>query len=251
MEKYLFALDLVQEAGDYIKNLMYGDLEVTTKSSIHDFVTKVDRMTEDFIVTRIQQKYSNQDFITEEKTVKTLGLNDVWILDPIDGTMNFIEQHKNFAISLAYYEKDVPVFGIVYDVMDHRMMSAIHNGGAYLNGKRLDKHETSKPLKDLLLNVSAKTLYEYQENPIPKFMGQRYIGSAALEICEVALGYSGAYISRRVNSWDIASATIILNELGGTWIHGDVLNGISQETKAQPIIAAANKTILEEIQEWK
>lgn len=251
MDKYLFALDLVQEAGDYIKNMMYGDLEITTKSSIHDFVTKVDRMTEDFIVTRIQKKYKNQDFITEEKTVKTLGLKDVWILDPIDGTMNFIEQHKNFAISLAYYEEDTPVFGIVYDVMNQRMISAIHNGGAFINGKLIDRLEESKSLSDLLLNVSAKTLYAYQDNPIPKFMGQRYIGSAALEICEVALGCSGAYISRRVNSWDIAAAIIILKETGGSWVHGNIRDGISQENTAQPIIAAINNEILEELMEWK
>lgn len=251
MEKYQFALNLVKEAGEYIKDLMDKELEITTKSSLHDFVTNVDRMTEAFIVSQIKKTYPMQDFITEEKTVKTLGLSEVWILDPIDGTMNFIEQRKNFAISLAYYEDNKPVFGIVYDVMNGTLISALKNCGAFINGVRLPKLDVKKPLKDLLVNASAKTLYEYNDNPIPKIMGQRYLGSAALEICEVALGCTAAYISRRVNAWDIAAAVIVLSEVGGVWQHGCVLNGISQETSAVPIIASVNMDILKQIQEWQ
>ncbi len=113
MEKLEFTKNLVLELGVYIRSILDNQLEITSKSSKHDFVTNVDKEVERRIIQSITSKYENQDFITEEKTVKTQGLRQVWIIDPIDGTMNFIVQKKNFAISIAYYEDSNPLFGLV------------------------------------------------------------------------------------------------------------------------------------------
>lgn len=250
MEKLEFTKNLVLELGVYIRSILDNQLEITSKSSKHDFVTNVDKEVERRIIHSITSKYENQDFITEEKTVKTQGLRQVWIIDPIDGTMNFIVQKKNFAISIAYYDDSNPVFGLVYDVMNDKLMWAQTGKGAYINGVRMKSLSDDIEMGDILINISSKTLQQYKKDPIPLIMGQRYIGSAALEICEVALGASNAYVSKRINSWDIAAATIILKEVGGVWTYGSFVDSISLEMKQHPIIAASSRKVIDYINSW-
>ncbi len=250
MEKLEFTKALVIELGSYIKSILDNHLEINSKSSKHDFVTNVDKEVERRIIDSVTSRFENQDFITEEKTVATKGLKEMWIIDPIDGTMNFIMQKKNFAISIAYYEDETPVFGIVYDVMNDKLMWAVKGKGAYINDKKLKNLEQVVELEDILINISSKTLQQYATDPIKKIMGQRYIGSAALEICEVAIGASNAYVSKRVNSWDVAAATLILSEVGGVWNYGANHDTISLEMKQHPIIAASSRNVIDYIESW-
>ena len=98
-----FTEKLVYETGALIRNMMASSLEIDTKSSANDFVTNVDKAAEQFLVEGILDAYPNQDFLTEEKTIERQESDDLWIIDPIDGTLNFIYQRRNFAISIAYY----------------------------------------------------------------------------------------------------------------------------------------------------
>lgn len=250
MEKLEFTKKLVVELGNFIRSILDNQLEISSKSSKHDFVTNVDKEVERKIIEAITSNFKNQDFITEEKTVKTQGLSQVWIIDPIDGTMNFIVQKKNFAISIAYYEDSKPVFGVVYDVMNNNLMWAQTGKGSYINEHKMKALNEDAEMDNILINISSKTLQQYKKDPIPLIMGQRYIGSAALEICEVALGASNAYVSKRINSWDIAAATIILKEVGGVWDYGTFEDCISLEMKQFPIIAASSRKVIDYINSW-
>ena len=98
-ERIDFTLDLVKQAGQNIKRLMQSDLEILTKSNDADFVTNVDKATEILLVEGIQRQYPDQDFLTEENTTPRFESDDLWIIDPIDGTTNFIYQKENFGIS--------------------------------------------------------------------------------------------------------------------------------------------------------
>ena len=244
MDKCEFAKKLVYDMGLVIKASLNEPLDIQSKSSKHDFVTNMDKAVEKGLIDAINQHYQDQDFLTEEKTVTLKGLRDLWIIDPIDGTMNFVMQKKNFAISLAYYEDQKPVFGIVYDVMAEKMYWAKAGSGAYCNATPLAKLEPQHELADTLFNASAKTVSQFKTAPFAYTMGQRYIGSASLEICEVASGASHAYLSRRLNPWDIGAAIIILNEVGGTWEFGAFKHAIDLTPTQHPFIAASRLDVL-------
>lgn len=249
MDKCEFAKKLVYEMGALIVASLNDTLDIQSKSSKHDFVTNMDKTVEQTLIARIEAMYPNQDFLTEEKTVSMKGLRDLWIIDPIDGTMNFVMQKKNFAISLAYYEAEVPVFGIVYDVMANKMYWAQTGQGAYCNQEPLSALNDHHALEDTLFNASAKTVSQFKTAPFAYTMGQRYIGSASLEICEVATGATHAYISRRLNPWDIGAAIIILKEVGGTWRFDTNHPSIDLTPTQHPFIAASSEAVLAYLQD--
>ncbi len=100
-ENVKFAIDVVYEAGKRIRHMMQEDIKVEEKTSKSDLVTNVDKQTEAFIVAKIQERYEGQNFLTEESTVDMHGSDHLWIIDPIDGTTNFIYQKQHFSISVA------------------------------------------------------------------------------------------------------------------------------------------------------
>lgn len=243
MEKLIFAKELVYETAEFIREKMKERLDIDTKKNNHDFVTNVDKGAESYLVDKINARYDQQDFVTEEKMIETKGLKDTWIIDPIDGTMNFIYLKKDFAISLAYYEDKKPVFGIVYDVVADEMFVGIHGQGAYLNDKKLQPLDQTTPLSESIINADTKSFLTFKENIIPLIMSQRYVGSAAIETCAVAAGRSNTYVSRRLNPWDIAAGVIILQEVGGTWNYGELEDEIYFEDKQGYFIGSSNRLI--------
>lgn len=250
MEKLEFAKMIVKEAGEIIRLKLGEKLKIMTKTSRTDFVTNVDTEIEIFLVNEIQKQFPGQSFLTEEKTIRS-DINDtLWIIDPIDGTTNFIMQQKNFAISLAYYERQQPVFGIVYDVMADKLFIGVKGSGAYLNEALIPRLSRYGSIEDILINVSAKNLMSFRENPINRIIGQRYIGSASLEICEIAMGATNAYISPRLNPWDVAAAVIILEEVGGVWQYGMRHNEIHLINDQAPMIGATDDAILNLVKSW-
>ena len=248
MQRIEFTKNLVKEAGSIIREMIASNatIEVETKANESDFVTNVDKQTEIFLVEGIKKQYPHQDFLTEENTTPRAESEDLWIVDPIDGTTNFLFQKKNFAISIAYYHKLKPVFGIVYDVMADKLFLGIKGQGAYLNNEEIAHTDQNRSLKQSIMygDLYSLTLFPKGLNNLrTELVSHRYLGAASLEICAVAENQAQAYISRNLKVWDVAAGVIILNEVGGTYFFGGRDDEIYFNQADGIFISSQNKNI--------
>ncbi len=229
------AIKWIKEAGKMIREQMDLPLDIETKSNRNDLVTKMDKKVERFFVEHIRNMYPNDRILGEE------GFGDditdlrgtVWIIDPIDGTMNFVHQQKNFAISVGVYHEGEGIIGCIYDVMNDDFYHAVADEGAYKNGVQLPQLGEHRILADSMLACNhfwlcTNNLISYQsmEQLVRSVRGTRTYGSAALEFAFVADGTLDAYMSMRLSPWDIAAGIILVKEVGGitTTIYGEDIN---------------------------
>lgn len=250
---YTKAKEWIIEAGQYIRSRMYKELKVTTKSDPNDLVTDLDRDTERLLTQRIRQTYPNHFIISEEgygdKLTDLKGT--VWIIDPIDGTMNFIHQKRNFAISIGIYHDHVGEIGFIYDVVGDVLYSAKRGLGAFKNERPLKRLDSNVPLSQAMIAMNHFWLCENHlvcEKTMQKFVrsirGTRTYGSAALEFAYVAAGILDGYLAINLSPWDVAAGIVIVNEVGGvtTTIDGEPLNMLTKN----PILTC-NPAIQKEI----
>ncbi|OIJ10363.1 inositol monophosphatase [Anaerobacillus arseniciselenatis] len=239
---YELAKTWTKEAGENLRKSVQETIEVEFKTSASDLVTKKDREIEQYYATKINQHYPDHFILGEEGTVQNQEYNfaeeKVWVIDPIDGTTNFVNQKMNFAISVAFYDKGEPVMGIIYDPIKDELFHALKGKGTYLNDEKIS------PLQEVTMaeamisvnslwtipneKVDEKKLYPIIENA----RGVRYIGSAALEIAWIAVGRIDAYIDFRLSPWDIGAGIILIKELGGeaTTLMGNEINMTNTST---------------------
>ncbi len=217
-----FAKEIIIEAGRRIRAAYSYDLEIETKSSAKDLVTNIDRETELFFIEQIKNFDPTHKIIGEEgmgENPKTLeGI--VWIIDPIDGTMNFVKQHRHFMITIGIYRDGVGMLGYIYDVMADDLFYAITGEGAWYNETPLRKLR-SLVLEEAVIGINAawvtpnsKVHHEKLIDLIQVVRGTRSYGSAAMEIAFVVSGKLDAYISMRLAPWDIGGGLIIAQEVG-------------------------------------
>lgn len=250
-----FIEQLILEAGELIQTLIQEELHIKSKDT-HDWVTNIDYQVEAFLVNGIVKAYPDANFLTEEDTIQTQDLNNLFIIDPIDGTTNLIHQKQHFAISLAYYNNNEPLFGFVYDVMAQRLFKGIKGEGAYLNNTpyQINPNRDALRIEQGLIfgDLSKEGLFK---KPLPeiknKIATHRFLGSAAIEVCEVAFEMGHAYVFPKITLWDVAAAFIILKEAGGSWYFGDTIEGYPLDKNHYYVIAATNKNVLENILSWK
>lgn len=163
----------------------------------------------------------------------------VWILDPIDGTLNFVEQQRDFAISLAVYEDGIGQLAYIYDVARDELYFGEKGKGATVNGRTIPKLDPAIDLKDTLLiaNLSVTRKFPTMWEAVKASRGLRLHGAASLEYMDVATGQAGAYLSANLAPWDIAAGKIIVEELGGkvTRINGEKINMLE---KGSSIVAS-------------
>lgn len=220
---YDTAKEWVLTAGKLIREQMEEPLEIETKSSAKDLVTKVDKNTEVFFAEKIRSNYPTHKILSEEGFGDDLQTLDgiVWIIDPIDGTMNFVNQKQNFAISIGIYEDGVGEIGLIYNVMDDVLYSTIKGGGVYKNSNQLPTVNSSIKLDQSLLIINAFWACEnrvVEEKPIQALIkevrGTRSYGSAALEFAYLAEGIADSYFTMKLAPWDLAAGLIMLEEAG-------------------------------------
>lgn len=207
------AADIVRDAAT-IATKPPKDLTISTKAHRNDLVTAVDKAVEERIATRLAE-IAPYPLLGEEGHDIDSFAGRVWVLDPIDGTLNYVETHRDYAISLALVEDGVPIAGLVYDVVASRMYEAIRGEGARVNGSLLPRLEP-RHRDDIVVITDIKEL-----DALPRLReivtlsrGHRRYGSAALECIEVACGRAGAFVHLWVAPWDIAAAILVLTEVG-------------------------------------
>lgn len=252
----------VLEAGRNIREKINDPMIVDTKADPNDLVTVMDKETELFFAKHIKEKYPDHFLLGEEGYGDNLTSLDgtVWIIDPIDGTMNFVHQKKHFAISVGIFVDGIGEFGLVYDVMSDILYSARRNEGAYKNKEKLKPLNKNVQLNKAIFSFNHDLLCEDNifdkkqiEKLVNKIRGTRLIGAAALELAYIAEGGFDGYLSKELSPWDIAAGIIILNEVGGitTRNDGQAINMLENGT-----ILACNQVIHENIiseylRDWK
>lgn len=213
----------VLQAGQNIREEIHNPFVVETKSHSNDLVTKVDRETEHFLVTHIRDTYPTHKVYSEEgygDDIQSLE-GTVWIIDPIDGTMNFVEQRRNFAISVGIFQDGIGEVGFVYDVMADVLYSAKKGEGAFKNEEKLQALDPELTLDEAILGFNHKWLCEndvidvqVMQQLVQNIRGSRAYGSAALKLAYVSEGIIDGYLTMNLAPWDIAGGMILANEVG-------------------------------------
>lgn len=224
-----YAKQWTKEAGEKIRSSFSTTLNITTKSSPNDLVTNMDRDIERFFIENIRTNFPEHKILGEEGFGDELHTSEgvIWIIDPIDGTMNFIHQQRNFAISVGIYEDGIGKIGIIYDVVHDELYYAIKGKGAFINDKpipllkEVKVNEAIVGLNAIWVTENKRIDYRKMVPLVQDVRGTRSYGSAALEIVYVATGRIDAYISMRLAPWDFAAGIIIVEELGG--VASDIL----------------------------
>ena len=198
------------------------NLQVSSKGP-GDFVTSADKRTEKILIEELQKAHPEYGIITEETgIINKSNKKNRWIIDPIDGTFNFMNGIPQFAISVGYEEENEIKCGVVFNPILNEMFCAEKGNGAYLNNSRI-RVSKKKNIKDSLIvtggpkgasKIKEKIFSDYI-NVSNNVANVRKFGSAALDIAYVACGRFDGYWQRELNYWDIAAGIIILKEAGG------------------------------------
>ncbi|MBY7143767.1 inositol monophosphatase family protein [Virgibacillus sp. NKC19-3] len=243
----------VLEAGATIRNKINDPLDIGTKSDANDLVTSMDKETESFFIKNIRASYPEHLILSEEgygDHLTTLN-GTVWIIDPIDGTMNFVHQKRNFAISIGIYHDGIGEIGIIYDVMADILFYAKRNEGAYKNNVRLAPLNPNLKFEEAIFGLNHFWLCENRlvderrmQDFVKTIRGSRTYGSAALELAYVAEGIMDGYLSMNLAPWDVAAGIVIVGEVGG--ITSDI-DGVPVNMLDKSSILTCNPTIQKRI----
>jgi myo-inositol-1(or 4)-monophosphatase len=217
--EFLVAVEAAKEAGKLILQQAGKRKIVGFKTKI-DFVTNVDKNSEELITSIIRKNFPDHGILAEEGT-SAEGEN-MWVIDPLDGTTNFMHGYPFFCVSIALIKKGRQAMGVVYDPIRNEMFHAIAGQGAYLNGRKI-KVSGAKEVKDSLLvtgfyyergDIMRKTLDKMGAFLSLNVHGVRRDGSAALDMCYVACGRLDGYWEYVLSPWDFAAASLIAKEAG-------------------------------------
>lgn len=248
---------LVRLTGLFIKEelgkVSASDIEAKALNSL---VSYVDKQAEEQLVEGLLILTPDAGFVTEEDTIDDTSKEMVWIIDPLDGTTNFLRQIPHFAVSVALEVNGVVQLAFVYNIMLDEMFSAGNGFGAFLNEKKITVSSTSEFGEAI---IATGFPYEKKETEsfstvIQKLMiegrGIRRFGSAALDLAYTAVGRLDAYYECCINRWDVAAGILIVEEAGG--IVTDFKGGTEDSDSGSEIVAAnphVHARLLEIIQE--
>lgn len=214
---------VAKEAGAFIrKERQSFDLNKVEQKGLNDLVSYVDKEAEKIIVDRLSRILPEADFITEEGTGSTNGKEYTWIIDPLDGTTNFIHGLPVFSVSIGLKYKKEVVLGVVYEINLEECFSAFKGNGAYCNGKKISV-SPSKTLGDSLIGTGFPySAFGEIDNYLAvlrllmeKCHGLRRMGSAAVDLCYVACGRFDGFFEYDLKPYDVAAGIIIIQEAGG------------------------------------
>lgn len=223
----LSVVEIAKEAGAFIreqrKNFSSEHIEI---KGLNDLVSYVDKTAEGIIVAALDKLIPGAGFITEEKTISRTGERYNWIIDPLDGTTNFIHGLPVFSVSIALQEYGELVSGVVYEVNLDECFYAWKGAPAYLNGKEIKVSDSPSIDKSLL--ATGFPYYDFEKQPayialftelMKSCHGLRRLGSAAVDLAYTACGRFDGYYEYNLNPWDVAAGILIVRQAGG-----DVVN---------------------------
>jgi myo-inositol-1(or 4)-monophosphatase len=242
-------ISTAKKAGAFIRkekeNFNYASVEI---KGLNDLVSYVDKTAEEMIVKDLQTIFKDAGFIAEENTVsETKDYN--WIVDPLDGTTNFIHGIPCYAVSIALEYKGEVILGVVYEVSRDECFSAQKGKGSFLNGNKI--HVSSRQNISESLIATGFPIYNFERLDnylaVLKFFmqhthGVRRIGAAAADLCYLACGRVDAFFEYNLKPWDVAAGALIVKEAGGfvcdfsggnNWLFGKEISATNQLLKTE------------------
>ena len=188
----------------------FGEVEnlQVKKKGPKDFVTKTDKRVEKILIEELKKSKKNYSFISEETgTINNSDEYNIWIIDPIDGTTNFLHGIPHFAISIALKSNNEITSGLIFDPIKNEMFYAEKNSGSFFNNRRI-RVSKKDDLQDCLFATN-------HEGAISSQLNLRYTGCAALDLAYVSCGRIDGYFHNKINVWDVAAGVLIVKEAGG------------------------------------
>ena len=254
LEKYTLAVcEIARQAGAYIREERRKfSLDSVERKHAHDYVSYVDKGSERLIVSALRELLPEAGFITEEGTAREVKSDEVkserllWVVDPLDGTTNFIHQYAPYAVSIALLQGKTVLIGVVYEICADECFYAWKGGGAWLCGMRNVEcgmrneecgtrseecgvrserlHVSSQKMQDALLCLqfpyNSDAYKPVMKRLIDRLYGHvgsiRACGSAAMALCQVAAGRIDGYAEQYIGQWDYMAGSLIVMEAGGT-----------------------------------
>jgi myo-inositol-1(or 4)-monophosphatase len=215
--------EVARNTGHFVKdNVNKLDSDDIQSKSAHDFVTRIDKSSEEKIIKQLSLVLPEAGFIAEESTQLKTADEYNWVVDPIDGTTNFIHGIPCYSISIALMQNGKVISGVVYEINMDECFYSFGEGSSFLNGKII-KVSTAPKLSDSLVatgfpNVNYSFIEEYF-NVLKELMftthGIRRLGSAAVDLAYVACGRFEAFYEYNLNPWDVAAGAFIVEQAGG------------------------------------
>ena len=246
-------ISIIKEAGDILKEGYYANKDITFKGK-KDLVTQYDVAVENFLKEKFSSTFKEFNIIAEESDNSSLEFNNSIIIDPIDGTTNFVNQVPHCAISVGVYKEKKPYLGIVYNPILNELYHAQVGCGAFCNDKVLQVTSNMEFKNSLMATGFPYTSATNQEDldfvirnlksVLPQCQDIRRLGSASIDLCMVARGTYDGYYEINLKAWDVAAGIIILQEAGGivTNMKNDIYDMFGNEC-----IVATNGSIHQEL----
>ncbi|MBC6110853.1 inositol monophosphatase [Pedobacter sp. CCM 8938] len=216
-------ISIVKLTGNFIrKEAMQFDANKIEYKGLNDMVSYVDKTAEQKLVQNLEKLIPDAGFITEEKTISREGKIYKWIIDPLDGTTNFIHGIPAYGISVALYEDGLAVIGVVYELNRGEMFYSFKGGSAFMNKKEIQV-SVNPDLKSSLL-ATGFPYYQFDKQPqylklleemMQKSHGVRRIGAAAIDLVYTACGRFDAFFEYNLQQWDFAAGCFIVQQAGG------------------------------------
>jgi len=230
-----------RRAGAYIRDERRKfSLDSVQRKHSHDYVSYVDKGSESLIVAALKQLLPDAGFITEEGSAGHTDEQLLWVVDPLDGTTNFIHNYAPYAVSIALMQGRQVLIGVVYEVCADECFYAWQGGGAYCNGQpiRVSRQPIDDALLCLQLPYNSEAYKPTAQHFINTFYGRaasiRMNGSAAMSLCYVAAGRLDGYAEQYIGQWDYMAGSLIVAEAGGQVTDYD---GSADYTRGNSVVA--------------
>ena len=244
--------EIIIEAGKILKEGFYSSKEVNFKGK-KDLVTTYDVAVEKFLKEKFSQEFKDFNIIAEESDNENMEFGDSIIIDPIDGTTNFVNGVPHTAISVGVYKDKKPYIGVVYNPILEELYEAKVGEGSFLNGKKLEVSSEDIFQKALLATGFPYSSSSNQDDLndvlkkikdiLPLCQDLRRLGSASIDLCYVARGTFDGYYEMNLKAWDVSAGVLILTEAGGQVSN---INGDEYTLFEDKYLVASNRKIHKE-----
>lgn len=248
----LNAIEAALLAGEILKQGFGSHFKISSKKGRHNLVTEYDHESERAILSFLKKNVPNSHFLSEEGgNIGDTSNSIYWIIDPLDGTVNFAHRIPIFSVSIAALQGDKIVSGVIFQPITQELFVAQTGAGAFLNGSQIQVSKTSSMEKAILATGFPYDLAENPSHCIEHFVDVlklgvpvRRMGSAAIDLAYSAAGRFDAFFEVSLSPWDIAAGKLILEEAGGMLTHWD---GSSMDIHSEKSVLASNGNLHEEM----